>query len=43
MADSIVILQGNNKECHKCEIAADQGKTCKPKAPIGADGWPVEF
>lgn len=31
--------------CHPCHLeksAAEQGKTLKPKARIGADGWPVE-
>lgn len=39
--DDLSNLQAINKECHKRETAADQGRTLKPKVTIGVDGWPI--
>ena len=38
--DDLSNLQAINKECHKRETAADQGRILKPKVTIGMDGWP---
>ncbi len=34
-------LQSINKECHKRETLAEQGKQITPAVSIGLDGWPV--
>ena len=34
-------LASINKDCHKRETAAEQGRTLKVKTTPGADGWPV--
>jgi len=30
-----------NKECHKRETAAEQGRILKKRVNIGEDGWPI--
>lgn len=35
-------LAAINKDCHKRETAAEQGRQLKAKMTPGADGWPVE-
>ena len=38
--DSMDNLQAINKDCHKREDAANQGRTLKPRLVIGLDGYP---
>jgi len=39
--DDMSNLISINSECHKRETMAEQGRTMKPSAAIGPDGWPV--
>ena len=39
--DDLCNLQAINKECHKRETAAHQGRILKPRVTIGKDGWPT--
>lgn len=35
-------LQAINKDCHKRETAAEQGRTLRPRVVIADDGWPAQ-
>ena len=38
--DDMGNLMSINRECHKRETMAEQGKAIKQRIQIGADGWP---